>query len=81
MTCQYPELASRTENTLASGILDTISLTVIVGKSSRLMALLRSLGSMHYAYLAVRFGHCDHAVDPFGWFVDLLDDIQLFHPF
>ena len=32
MTCQYPELASRTENTLAFGILDTISSTAVVGK-------------------------------------------------
>ena len=46
-----------------------------------LNGLVKIYGVYAYAYLAVGFGHCDHAVDPFGWFVDLLDDIQLFHPF
>ena len=43
--CQNPDVASNTENTLASGMSATISSIVFIGKCSRLTARFKSLGS------------------------------------
>ena len=46
-TCQYPEVASRTENTFAWGRSATTSSIVVIGKCSLLIASFKSCGSMH----------------------------------
>ena len=45
-TCQYPELASRSENTFAWGMSATTSSVVVIGKCSLLIASFKFLGSM-----------------------------------
>ena len=46
-TCQYPEVASRTENTFALGISTTTSSILVTGRCSLLIASFKSRGSMH----------------------------------
>ena len=50
-TCQYPEVASRTENSFAWGISATTFSTVVIGKCSLLIASFESRGSMHMGSL------------------------------
>ena len=52
LICRNPDFASKTENTLASGISVMMSSIVFIGWCSRLKTLFKSFGSMHILILS-----------------------------
>ena len=79
LICQYPELASRTVNSLAPGMRDAISFNCCCWEVLSLDGLVQISWVDANSYLAVGFGDCYHAIDPFRWSLGSLDYSETLH--